>query len=85
MVSAVAREAWTGTQELCFRTAKNKEGKYIETQTVFPSHRSDSHPELLPEDPKEIVELAVKKARQQPVLFWGKSSVYASCPGWPAD
>ena len=42
-------------------------------------------PELLPEQPEAIVELAVQKAQEQPVLFYGKSSIYASCASWPTD
>ena len=31
----------------------------------------DQETELLPEDPKDILKLALQKAKEQPVLFWG--------------
>jgi len=34
-------------------------------------------------EPAAIVKLAERKARDQPVLFWGKSSIYADLPAWP--
>ena len=40
---------------------------------------------LLPLNPKKIVELAVQKSKEQPVLFYGKLSVYAGLEGWPKE
>ena len=37
----------------------------------------------MPEDPQEIVKLAVKKSTEQAVLFYGKVSVYGLLDGWP--
>ena len=87
LLSAVPRDAWTGTQELCFTTIKGREGRYIDASSVFPNRRNEEgeEPELLPEDPEAIVKLAVKKAKEQPVLFYGKSSVYENCPSWPKN
>ena len=45
----------------------------------------ENEPMLLPLNPKKIVELAVKKSREQPVLFYGKVSVYAELEGWPRE
>ena len=42
-------------------------------------------PALLPEDPEDIVKVAVEKAKVQPVLFYGKSTVYKACPSWPDE
>ena len=87
LLSAVPREAWTGTQKLCFTTVKGREGKYIDASCVFPSRQTEesNEPELLPEEPEAIVKLAVQKSQEQPVLFYGKSSIYATCKAWPTD
>ena len=37
----------------------------------------------MPLDPAAIVKLAERKAKEQPVIFWGQSSVYADLPAWP--
>ena len=60
------REAWTGTQQLCFTTIKGKEGRYIDASSVFPARQTEEaeEPELLPEDPEAIVTLAVQMARE---------------------
>ena len=86
LLSAVPKDAWTGTQLLCFTTIKGREGRYIDASGVFPSRQSEdaNQPELLPEEPEAIVALAVQKAQEQPVLFYGRSSLYEACPSWPA-
>ena len=73
LLSAVPRAALTGTQKLCLRTEKGKEGKYLDVQSVFPARRSEQAegPELLPENPGEILKLAVTRSKKQPVLFYG--------------
>ena len=43
---------------------------------VYSLKGRETEPELLPEDPSKLLELAVKKAKEQPVLFWGKASVF---------
>lgn len=88
LLSAVPKESLSGSQRLCFRTVKGKEGGYLDARNVFPNQRGSvpsSEPELLPEDPAKIVEKAVSIAKEQPVLFWGRSSVYGDCPDWPKD
>ena len=87
LLSAVPRNAWTGTQSLCFSTIKGRHSKHIDVDGVFPSKKGDEEdqPELLPEEPTEIVAFAVKRAARQPVLFYGKSSVYSHLEGWPTD
>ena len=55
---------------------------------VFPLARGrakENEPKLLPLNPKKIVELAVQKSKEQPVLFYGKLSVYAGLDGWPME
>ena len=54
---------------------------------VFPLKRNEDadEPELLPESAEEIVKLAVEKAKVQPVLFYGKSTVYSRLKDWPKD
>ena len=55
---------------------------------MFPIARGkakENEPMLLPLNPKKIVELAVQKSKEQPVLFYGKASVYAGLEGWPED
>ena len=73
LLSAVPRAAWTGTQQLCFTTIKGREGRYIDASCVFPSRQTEesNEPELLPEEPEAIIALAVQKAQEQPVLFYG--------------
>ena len=88
LLSAVPREAWNGAQKLCFSTVKGRKGKYLDASCVFPAQRRDRanlEPELLPEGCSEILNLAIKIAKKQPVLFWGKSSVYAGLKAWPKD
>ena len=64
---------------------KNRQGRYIDVRSIFPTKIDQEEAEPLPEEPADIVKLAVKKAKEQPVLFWGESSVYASCNAWPKD
>ena len=45
----------------------------------------DQEPKPLSEKPEAIVEKAMEISKQQPVLFYGKSSVYAKCKKWPKD
>ena len=86
LLSAVPQAAWNGTQKLCFNTIKGRKSRYLDVSCVFPTRcgdRSALEPVLLPESHSEILNLAVKMAKQQPVLFWGKSSVYGALKGWP--
>ena len=78
LLSAVPREAWSGTQKLYLCTVKVRKGKYLDASCVFPvgGQRGDKEPKLLPEGPEDILKLAIQMAMEQPVLFWGKSSVY---------
>ena len=87
LLSAVPREEWTGTQKLCFNTVKGREGMYVDVIGVFPAQRGEQadQPELLPEGPEDILNLAVRMAKEKPVIFWGKSSVYAGYSAWPKD
>jgi hypothetical protein len=87
LISAVPREAWSGTQRLCFQDGKRRAGKYLDVKAVFPLRRNEDgdEPELLPESADEIVKLAVEKAKVQPVLFYGKSTVYSRLKDWPKD
>ena len=87
LISAVPREAWSGTQKLCFQDGKRRAGKYLDVKAVFPSRRSEDadEPELLSESAEEIVKLAVEKAKVQPVLFYGKSTMYSHLKDWPKD
>ena len=73
LLSAVPRSAWTGAQKLCFKTVKDREGKYLDVQDVFPAQRAKQAegPRLLPESPGEILKLAVNMAKEQPVFFYG--------------
>ena len=78
MLSAVPRDAWSPTQGLCFSNVKGRTGLYLGAAEVFPNERQvAAEPELLPEEPERIVQLAVAKAKELPVLFYGSSSVYA--------
>ena len=55
---------------------------------VFPIARGkakENEPMLLPMNPKKIVELAMQKSKEQPVLFYGKLSVFAGLDGWPKE
>ena len=55
---------------------------------MFPIARGkakENEPMLLPLNPKKIVELAVQKSKEQPVLFFGKASIYAGLEGWPKE
>ena len=84
LLSAVPKEAWTPEQRLCFNNKKGKQDTYIDARCVFPPQGSaDQEPEPLPLAPEDILKLAVKKAKEQPVLFYGKSSVYESLDAWP--
>ena len=88
LLSAVPKESWNGTQRLCFQSVKGRKGIYLDATGVFPAVRgepSEDLPELLPEEPEAIVQLAVKKAKEQPVLFWGGSKIYSEAPAWPKD
>ena len=87
LLSAVPKESWTGTQRLSFRNKQGKPGTYLDVKCVFPQQRQegDGAPEPLPEDPKDIVKLAVKMSKQQAVLFYGKKSVYGACDAWAKD
>ena len=40
---------------------------------------------VLPENPQEILKLALQKAKEQPVLFWGSGSQYSELEGWPGE
>ena len=68
LLSALPRESWSPAQQLSFHGAKGRSGFYIDTTCVVPQDRRLT--ELL-------VQLAVARSQECPVLFWGKSSVYA--------
>ena len=58
---------------------RSKKARYLDVRGVFKAKQDeDQEPDFLDEDPKKIVEFAVQKAKEQPVLFYGKSSVYAT-------
>ena len=86
LLSAVPRDSWSGTQKLSFSTIKGHIPRYLDARSIFPAGRSfaaDFEPELLPLDPAAIVKFADRKAKEQPVIFWGQSSVYADLPAFP--
>ena len=88
LLSAVPWDKLNQLQKLCFRNAKKKEGTYLDSEVVFPVEKRDGKDliaNLLPDDPREIVKLAVKKSQEQPVLFFGKKSQFASYPAWPKE
>ena len=63
-------------------------GKYIDARSVFPSKSNgegDFQPELLPQSPGDIIKLAASKAKELPVLFYGRSSIYENFKAWPND
>ena len=66
LLSAVPREAWNGTQRLCFNSVKGRKGNYLDASCVFPMHNGGKalEPELLPESPAEILKLALKLSKQ---------------------
>ena len=60
----------------------------MDSEVVFPVSKREGEdfiPYLLPEDPREIVKLAVKMSKEQPVLFFGKKSEFEKCPAWPKE
>ena len=87
LLSAIPRDDWNGAQRLSFSTVKGRTGMYLDVRSVFPTRKSqqDEEPEPLPEEPEDIVKLAAEKAKKQPVLFWGESSIYSGCSSWPKD
>ena len=79
-------DALNGTQQLSFKTIKNRKPIYLDARNVFPIGRSltsESEPELLPEEPEEILKKAIKLSKEQPILFWGESNIYHGFSAWP--
>jgi hypothetical protein len=86
LLSALEKEAWESSMNICFFNAKNRVGVYLDARGAFPPERNEvqaKDPEILPADPKLLVEMAVACSKTGPVLFWGCSSTYGAVDGWP--
>ena len=73
---------------MCFSKIRGRLHQYVDARCLFPTGRSvtsEDELELLPENPEAIVKLAVEQAKEQPLIFWGESSVYAAAGAWPKD